>query len=134
MPTSAQRRIENIMQRRLTKEFISGAEFEAIFHRTAVVRDTEDRGGLVETHSYDLPPQTVRIAHGPPRRRRLENSPPNETWSELSYAKDNLVGPADLDIEIGDTFEAPDGVGYVVLYVFQDRDYETIANVGSGTQ
>ena len=134
MPTAAGRLVELMMQKRLTDEFISGQKFEAVFTRRVVVRDTEDRGGIVETNTIDLPPQIVRIAHGPPRRRRLENSPPNETWSELSYAKDNLVGSSDLDIEIGDTFETPEGVGYTVLYVFQDRDYETIANIGSGTQ
>jgi len=105
---------------------------EVVFIRKEVVRDTEDRGGVVKTSEHELDPQTIRLAYAPPRRRRLENSPPNETFSELSYEKNYLVGMPDLDIQINDQFVSPvDGVTYEVLYVFEDRIYKVIANVGT---
>jgi len=80
-----------------------------------------------------MPQQVFRIAHGPPRRRRLENNPPHAQHAEVPFAKDLLIGSWDADIRIGDTFEV-DGVVYRVSYVFQDRDYETVANIESTTQ
>lgn len=77
--------------------------------------------------------QTFRIAHGPPRRRRLENNPPHPQHAEVPFAKDLLIGTWDADIRIGDEFEH-EGVHYRVSYVFQDRDYETVANIESTTQ
>jgi hypothetical protein len=132
MPPRASAIIEQKMQLRATREFISSSPMEVVFTRKEVVRDTEDRGGVVQTAVRELDPQTVRLAYAPPRRRRLENSPPNETFSELSYEKNYLVGMPELDIEINDRFVSPiDGVTYEVLYVFEDRIYKTIANVGT---
>lgn len=133
MPTTAQARVEQIMQRRATTEFISSQPLTVQLTRTIKQRDTLTRGGTVVTVKPDLPPQTFRIAHGPPRRRRLENNPPHPSHSEIAFAKDLLIGSWDADIEIGDTFE-DNGVAYRVSYVFQDRDYETVANIESITQ
>jgi len=80
-----------------------------------------------------MPQQVFRIAHGPPRRRRLENNPPHAQHAAVPFAKDLLIGSWDADIRIGDTLEV-DGVVYRVSYVFQDRDYETVANIESTTQ
>lgn len=132
MPPRAATIIEQKMQLRATREFISSSPMEVVFIRKEVVRDTEDRGGVVKTSEHELDPQTIRLAYAPPRRRRLENSPPNETFSELSYEKNYLVGMPDLDIQINDQFVSPvDGVTYEVLYVFEDRIYKVIANVGT---
>jgi hypothetical protein len=105
---------------------------EIVIHRIETIRDTEDRGGIAKVREFDLDPQTVRVAYAPPRRRRLENSPPNPTFGELSYEKNYLIGMPNLDIQINDTFLSPqDGVTYEVLYVFEDRIYETFANIGT---
>lgn len=134
MPTQAQRLIEQKMQLRATREFINSHPFDAVFTRRRVERDTQDRGGLVDNGSYELPPQTVRIAHGPPRRRRLENNPPDDSWNQVAYAKDLLIGMPDLDAQVGDKFVDPHGAEYEITYIFQDRDYETVANIGTVTQ
>ena len=132
MPPRGSTIIEQKMQLRATREFISSNPMSVVFTRQDSIRDTEDRGGSVITATRELDPQTVRVAYAPPRRRRLENSPPDETFSELSYEKNYLVGMPDLDIQINDTFVSPqDGVTYEVLYVFEDRIYKTIANIGT---
>ena len=132
MPPRGSTIIEQKMQLRATREFISSAPMEVVFTRKKTERDTTERGGVTQLATFDLDPQIVRLAYAPPRRRRLENSPPNETFSELSYEKNYLVGMPDLDIEINDIFVNPeDGVIYEVLYVFEDRIYKTIANVGT---
>ena len=132
MPPRGSTIIEQKMQLRATREFISSNPMDVIFQREESIRDTEDRGGSVITSTRSLDPQTVRVAYAPPRRRRLENSPPNETFSELSYEKNYLLGMPDLDIKINDTFLSPqDGVTYEVIYVFEDRLYITVANIGT---
>jgi hypothetical protein len=132
MPSTSSSIVEQKMQLRQTEEFISSAPVQIELVRTERQLDTEDRGGIVKTATRTLDPQTVRLAYAPPRRRRLENSPPNETFGELTYEKNYLVGMPDLDIQTNDTFVYPvDGVVYEVLYVFEDRQYKTIANVGT---
>lgn len=132
MPARGSTIVERMMQLRATREFISSAPERVQFVRTDVVRDTEDRGGLGETRTRTLDPQTVRIAWSPPRRRRLENTPPNPTFGELSYQKDLLIGMPDLDVQQGDRFfREADGVTYEVGYVFSFREYETVANIGT---
>jgi hypothetical protein len=132
MPPRASILIEQKMQLRATREFISSNPMEIVIHRVETQRDTEDRGGIVEIREFDLDPQIVRVAYAPPRRRRLENSPPDPTFGELSYEKNYLIGMPDLDILQNDTFVSPqDGVTYEVLYVFEDRIYETFANIGT---
>lgn len=132
MPPRGSTIIEQKMQLRATREFISSNPMEIVIHRIETIRDTEDRGGIAKVREFDLDPQTVRVAYAPPRRRRLENSPPNPTFGELSYEKNYLIGMPNLDIQINDTFLSPqDGVTYEVLYVFEDRIYETFANIGT---
>lgn len=132
MPPRGSTIIEQKMQLRATQEFISSHPVEVIFIREERERDGEDRGGMGKISTHELDPQIVRIAYSPPRRRRLENSPPNETFSELSYEKNSLVGMPNLDIKINDRFVNPDdGITYEVLYVFEDRIYKTIANIGT---
>lgn len=132
MPSRGSNIVERMMQLRETREFISSAPERVQFVRTDVIRDTEDRGGLAETRTRILDPQTVRIAWSPPRRRRLENTPPNPTFGELSFQKDILIGMPDLDIQQGDRFiREADGVEYEVGYVFSFRQYETVANIGT---
>jgi len=133
MPTPAQARVEQIMQRRATQEFISSHPIRVQLTRKVKSRDTLVRGGTATTFEQGMPQQVFRIAHGPPRRRRLENNPPHAQHAEVPFAKDLLIGSWDADIRIGDTFEV-DGVVYRVSYVFQDRDYETVANIESTTQ
>jgi hypothetical protein len=132
MPPRGSTIVEQKMQLRATREFISSNPMSVIMQRRETIRDQEDRGGVVTTSTHELDPQIIRLAYAPPRRRRLENSPPDPTFSELSYEKNYLVGMPDLDIQINDTFVSPqDGVTYEVLYVFEDRIYKTIANVGT---
>lgn len=132
MPSRASNEIERKMQLRNTMEFLQSAPEYVEFERKILVRDTEDRGGLVETHTIKLPPQLIRVAYSPPRRRRLENAPPNPTFGELSYQKDILIGMPDLDVRQNDRFVLPsDGVVYEVGFVFEFRLYETVANIGS---
>lgn len=132
MPPRAGTIVERMMQLRATREFISSAPERVSFVRKEVIRDTEDRGGLAQTSERTLDPQTIRIAWSPPRRRRLENSPPDATFLELSYQKDILIGMPDLDVQQGDRFiRELDGVEYEVNFVFEFRDYETICNIGT---
>jgi hypothetical protein len=132
MPPRGSTIVERMAQLRATQEFISSAPERVQFVRTEVIRDTEDRGGLAETRTRTLDPQTVRVAWSPPRRRRLENSPPDPTFGELSYQKDILVGMPDLDVKQNDRFILPsDGVEYEVNFVFEFRVYETICNIGT---
>jgi hypothetical protein len=133
MPTTAQMSVEQMMQRRATAEFISAHPIAVRIRRTTTHRDLSTRGGTVVTHHPELPEQVFRIAHGPPRRRRLENNPPHPQHAEIAFAKDLLIGPWHADIQIGDEFDVDD-IGYRVSYVFQDRDYETVANIESLTQ
>lgn len=132
MPARGSTIVERMMQLRATREFINSAPERVQFVRSETVQDTEDRGGRGEISTRTLDPQTIRIAWSPPRRRRLENSPPDPTWSELSYQKDLLIGMPDLDVKQGDRFIRDlDGVEYEVDFVFEFRDYETIANIGT---
>lgn len=133
MPTLAQARLEQLMQRRATREFISSHPIRVRLTRTTKSRDTLVRGGTIPSHEHSLPEQTFRIAHGPPRRRRQENNQPHPQHAEVPFGKDLLVGAWDADILIGDTFQVG-AIGYKVSYVFQDRDYETIANIETLTQ
>lgn len=133
MPTAASVRVEQHLQRRATAEFISSHPIKVQLRRTLKIRDTELRGGTIETSDPDIPEQTFRIAHGPPRRRRLENNPPNPTHGDVPFAKDLLIGRWDANILAGDEFSVGD-VHYRVSYIFQDRDYETVANIESLTQ
>jgi len=132
MPPRGSTEIERKMQLRATKEFIESAPERVEFRRQIRIRDTEDRGGLQTIQEEILPPQTIRVAYSPPRRRRLENTPPNPTFGELSYQKDILIGMPDLDVQQGDRFVLPsDGVEYEVGYVFTFSTYETVANIGT---
>lgn len=132
MPSRASNEIERKMQLRATREFIESAPERVEFVREIIIRDTQDRGGLTVVNKITLPPQTIRVAYSPPRRRRLENTPPNPTFGELAYEKDILVGMPELDVVIGDRFVLPsDGVEYEVGYVFEFRAYETVANIGT---
>ena len=121
------------MQRRATAEFISSAPVTVRLRRQQKKRDTLLRGGTVIVYDETMPMQTFRVAHGPPRRRRLENTPPHPQHGEVTFGKDLLIGRWDADIETGDEFEY-DGIAYRVSYVFQDRDYETVANIETTTQ
>jgi len=132
MPSRGSTYAEQLMQLRATREFIESMPERVEFVRSITIRDTEDRGGLVEVQTMTLEPQTIRVAYSPPRRRRLENTPPDPTFGELAYQKDILIGMPDLDVVMGDRFVLPsDGVEYEVGYVFEFRLYETVANIGT---
>lgn len=133
MPSAAGRLVEMRQQLRVTEDFISSDPITVAFERSVVERDTLHRGGLITQPVHTLPEQTVRISHSPPRRRRLENNPPNETFAELSFAKDMLIGMPDLDVRIGDEF-VHNGIRFKVDYVFQDRAYETVVNIDTMSQ
>lgn len=132
MPPRGSTIVERMAQLRATREFIESAPEHVQFSRIDVIRDDEDRGGIAVVRTRVLDPQIVRIAWSPPRRRRLENSPPNPTFSELSYQKDLLIGMPELDVQQNDRFILPsDGVEYEVNFVFEFRAYETVCNIGT---
>jgi hypothetical protein len=127
--------IELKINRRNTLWFINSAPIDVEFHRPRSTRADNPRGGLSTIDDGDevLPPQRVRILHTPPRRRRLENSPPNVSIGEIPFAKDNLMCRWDADIQIGDWFVVGDQT-YKVTYVFADNTYEIIANLANTDQ
>jgi hypothetical protein len=118
---------ENVAQRRMTDWFIGAAPLDIVITRVLKERETT-RGGLAVIQTQSLPPQRVRLLHAPPRRRRLENNPPDETFDEVPFAKDMLMGARDLNVMIGDLFTIGPDL-YEVAYVFIDRTYETLANL-----
>ena len=123
---------ELLMQRRQTRAIINARAVQITISRVNRVRN--ERGGLSpDSSASELPPQTVCILHAPPRRRRLENNPPHQSLAEVPFSKDMVMGFWDMDIQMDDKFLVDD-VQYTVAYVFQDRDYETIANLNSTTQ
>jgi hypothetical protein len=130
--TIASNDIELIVQKRNTLAFIASAPVTVSLIRPQSERE-EDRGGIRQLPPITLDPQTFRINHAPPRRRRKENQPPNASLGEIPFAKDNLMGRWDADVELGDKFTWL-GVEYTVTYVFWDRTYETIANLGTTDQ
>ena len=117
---------ELVLQRRQTMAMIGAAPLTVKLRRRTLTRN--DRGGLDDGGVIELPEQTFRILHAPPRRRRLENNPPDESIVEYPYAKDYLMGRWDADIKKDDEFDA-EGVIHKVTYVFIYRDYEIIANI-----
>lgn len=124
--------VELKIQRKNTLKFIASAPVPVALVRQPVERN-EDNGGLRQLTPITLEVQTFRILHAPPRRRRKENQPPNLSMGEIPFAKDNLMGRWDCDVELGDTF-IWQGVEYSVSYVFADRSYETIANLANTDQ
>lgn len=124
--------VELKINKKNTLAFIAAAPVTVALSRPQSERN-EDNGGLRQLEAITLEPQTFRILHAPPRRRRKENQPPNATLGEIPFAKDNLMGRWDADVEEGDTFTWL-GVEYLVTYVFADRTYETIANLSNTDQ
>jgi len=124
--------VELKMQKRQTLAFIGSAPITVALTRPVVERN-EDTGGLRQVEPLVLAPQTFRILHAPPRRRRKENDPPNASMGEIPFAKDTLMGRWDADIQAGDLFQF-NGVDYSVTYVFWDRAYEVIANLATTDQ
>lgn len=120
------RSAELVLQRRQTMAMIAAAPLTITIRRQLYTRN--ERGGLDDGSVVKLPEQTVRILHAPPRRRRLENNPPDESLAEYPYAKDYLLCRWDADIKKDDVFDA-EGVTHKVTYVFISRDYEVTANI-----
>lgn len=117
---------ELVMQRRQTMAMIGAAPLTVKLRRKKYNRN--ERGGIDSAGVEELPEQTFRILHAPPRRRRLENNPPDESIVEYPYAKDYLLCRWDADIKKDDEFDA-EGVTHKVTYVFISRPYEVTANI-----
>ncbi len=129
--TVGSNRTELLINKRNTDVFIDSAPIMVSFVRRVQTRN--ERAGLEDSTPITLDPQRIRILHAPPRRRRKENNPPDPSLGEFPFAKDYLMGETDLDVELGDTFDV-DGIQYEVTYVFINRQYETIANLGTKDQ
>jgi hypothetical protein len=119
------------MQERATANFVDAKPIMVSFVRTRSGRN--ERGGYDRNQKVVIPPQKVCILHAPPRRRRLENQPPHLSLEEVPFAKDAIMGEKDLDVQLGDEFDVGD-IHYKVEYVFNDRTWETIANISSQDQ
>ena len=125
--------VELKLKRRNTLQFINAEPIRLSLNRPVTTRANNTRGGKTQLEPTTVAPQTFRILHQPPRRRRQENTPPNASFGEIPYAKDQLMGRWDMDVEAGDWFEWQ-GATYEVTYVFHDNTYEIIANLANTSQ
>lgn len=121
------------LNRRNTLAMIDAAAIDVVIHRPTHTRAGNTRGGVTQLDDEVLPSQRFRFLRAPPRRRRQENEPPNQSMGEIPFAKDLLMGRWDADIELGDWFEYL-GAKYTITYVFWDKTYETIANLANRSQ
>lgn len=113
------------IKRKNTLAFIQAQPITVVITRQTKAQN--QRGGW-DLESEVLPPQTMRINHTLVGRRARQASPADETFGDIPYSKDVLMGPWDADIQKDDVFSV-DGVTYTVDYVYNNRDYEVIANI-----
>jgi len=117
--------VELRIKRRNTTAFIQAQPVQVVITRQTKTQNL--RGGW-DTEPEVLPAQTMRINHTLVGRRARQASPGDETFGDVPYSKDVLMGPWDADVQKDDVFVV-DGVTYTVDYVYLNRDYETIANI-----
>jgi hypothetical protein len=113
------------IKRKNTLAFIRAQPVSIVITRPTKTQNL--RGGW-DTEPRVLAPQTMRINHTLVGRRARQASPGNETFGDVPYSKDVLMGSWNADVQKDDVFVV-DGVTYTVDYVFLNRDYETIANI-----
>ena len=109
------------IQRRLTAEFIKSDSVDVVLYRSAPVAD--GKGGTVKGSPAPLPEQCMRLI--PLGDGATERFTANGQAVQPQYM---LMGSYDADMQRFDSFTL-DGVRYEVVFVNQNRQYETKGEV-----
>lgn len=116
-------RVEQLMQKRQTHNFVKGSEIEVQLVRKTQVATAA--GGVTEGEARTLPRQRFRLTI--PVRHPNQNVK-MKTEGRLLDDDYMLVGASEADVQLGDKFVL-DGSWYEIIYVAPQRTYETIAGV-----
>lgn len=99
-PETSVRSLERLMQRRQLRAIINDDSILVSFVRQTKV--ATDNGSWKPGPAVTLPPQQVRLV---PFLRRLADTMVDSQFGEIPNVRYVLVGPHDLDVQVGDSFQ-----------------------------
>jgi hypothetical protein len=116
--------VERAVMRKQTKQFIDDNPITVTLYRPGA-QHSDGAGGVTWDPGTDLAPQVMRLITKNQAGDSVSRTNVDGTTVQPDFV---LLGEYDADVKNGDTFQL-DGVEARVLYVRNDRRYETWAEV-----